>query len=289
MNLPSIRECAERLAALEDSPTVAAALRQLNAEVSQGSQDWAELVDGARRIEQLHLLAQQLYWNLRNFGTPRVTPPSAKAQAMSLPVRSAPARPSVPAHLVRPASSRPKAEAPLPGAVVEQLSQKARRELQASSPPAARTQPEPFTIPAGMVTIRQIAARAAISASYVSMLLGSGVVPKPTRAGHGRRPALWTEEQAAAIVAQLGSPEGRSRRRTPEAVEADVPAGWVSAKAFAARMGYVNVDRVHYLVHSKRIPAPQHRKHRKVYLSEAVVAKAVAEFKAASAANRGTP
>ncbi len=216
MNQPSVKELMERLVAVEDSPTVAAGLRQLNAEVvvAHGQPAWPELLDAARRIEQLHLLAQQLLWNLRNWGTPPEAPPSAKVRAMSLPLHTR----SAPMHLVRPASA--------PATVARTWTA-----AKAGRPP---TEVSPGRVPEGMVGIEEVAQICCVAKTTLVQRIGAGMFPKHELM-HGRA-HYW---RRTAIEAWHAAEQQR------KAAARQVPDGMLTSEQVAARIGH----RVEYLWH----------------------------------------
>lgn len=214
----------------------------------------------AAALQRAVAVCEALLHYVNNAGTPPAVPPTPKQRAMSLVPRSRPE--SVPMHLARRPEPRP--AAPAPAAVH-------------AAPPAPKAKRLPIAIPPDRVTKAQLVERSGYSRSYIDLLLTTGALEKPIEPGSNVRPALWTEDQAVRIVAQLKSPAARKalNAKRPRKPLPEVPAGWVSADEFAQRLGCPDPNRVHLLVHDGRITPAPHRQARRVFWDEAYVAQIV--------------
>lgn len=209
-------------------------------------------------------IGKALLSHLRNAGTPASPPPSAKTMAQTLALRTV----GLPAHMVRPRARTTAVEVP-------------------PSPPAPRVAPrQPANTVArvaGSVTMAEMAERTGFARSYLNNLLWDGVLPKPAFPGGGNAPSCWSAEQADEVAAIMADPERRKRRQP---AREPIPADWVSAKQFAARLGYANVSRIHSLATLGDIPAAEFRQGRNVYWRESVVAHVAANHPRVKPRNR---
>lgn len=206
-------------------------------------------------------VARALLRYARNQGTPEYVPPTGNLAAQSLTVRSV----GVPAHLLRPRQA-----VVMGAASAADLKRRPARPRHEPKPPMA---PAPRVIPEGSKTARQLSLLCGFSVTYMSNLLGLGILPAADIPHEGSQPAYWSPPLVEQVLRIMADPKAR---RPPPKFSEPPPADWVSAEQFAQRMGYVNSNAIHRLVSIGKLPGHTETRGKRVYWKEQVVAACVA-------------